>query len=82
MSCICVTSVCFIFTISSPLFSPVDSETDVVPVIDYVPDDPASFSAELPGKQNPLDHFYIAYSFFPMLALEFATVVDCSYSDA
>jgi hypothetical protein len=32
-------------------------------------DDP-SFSAELPGKQNPLDHFYTAYSFPLLLALE------------
>ena len=33
-----------------PLFSLVDSETDAAPVIDYVDDDPSSFSAELPGK--------------------------------
>ena len=33
----------FIFTVSSPLFSPVDPETDVVvPVMDYVDDDPPS----------------------------------------
>ena len=82
MSCICVTSVCFKFTISSPLFSLVDSETDAAPVIDYVTDDPSSFSVKLPGKQTPLDHSNIAYSFSPMLALDFATVFDCFYSDA
>ena len=32
------------------LFSPVDPETDAAPVIDYVSDDPSSFTAELPGK--------------------------------
>ena len=36
-----------------PLFSPVDPETDVAPVIDYVDDDTSSFSTELPGKQTP-----------------------------
>jgi hypothetical protein len=57
-----------------PLFSPVDPETAVDPEYDYVVDDP-SFSAKLPGKQNPLDHSYIAHSFSFMLALDFATVV-------
>jgi hypothetical protein len=51
-------------------------------VIDYVTDDPPSFSAELPGKQNLLDHSDITHSFSLMLALDFATVFDCSYSDA
>ena len=44
-----------------PLFSPVDPETDAAPVIDYVDDDPSSFSAELPGKP-PFDHPDIAHS--------------------
>jgi hypothetical protein len=56
-----------------PLFSPVDSETDAAPEIDFIADDPSSLSAEQPGKQNPLDHSYITYSFSPVLALEFAT---------
>ena len=36
----------------------------VTPVIDYVIDDTSSFSAELPGKQTPLEHSDIAH-FFP-----------------
>ena len=76
--CICVLYIYCFF----PLFSPVDPETDAAPVIDYITDDPASFSAELPGKQNLLGHSYITHSFFPVLALDFATVIDCSYFDA
>jgi hypothetical protein len=37
-------------------------------VIDYIVEDSFS-SAEQPGKQNPLDHPYITYSFSLMLAL-------------
>ena len=33
-----------------PLFSPVDPETDASPVIDYITNDPSSFSGELSGK--------------------------------
>ena len=47
----------------------------------YSVDDP-SFAIELPGKQNPLDHSYIAYSFSLLLALEFAAAIVLSYSDA
>jgi hypothetical protein len=50
-------------------------------VAGYTPDDQA-FTAELPGKQPPLTHAYITYSLFPLLALEFATVIVLSYSDA
>ena len=52
-----------------PLFSPVDPETDAAPVIDYVDDDDdtSSFSAELPGKQTPLEHSDITH-YFPSLA--------------
>jgi hypothetical protein len=64
-----------------PLFSPVNPETDASAKYDYAPDD-QTLSAELPGKQNPLDHSNITYSFSPMLALEFAIVIACSYSDA
>jgi hypothetical protein len=64
-----------------PFFSPVDPEADVAPEFDY-PSDVEPLSAELPGKQNPLDHSYIAHSFSLVLALDFATVFDSSYSDA
>ena len=64
-----------------PLFSLVDSETDAASEYDYVTD-AQPLSAELPGKENPLDHSYTAHSFSPMLALDFATIIDCSYSDA
>ena len=47
------------------LFSPVDPETAVdALVIHYVDEDTSSFSAELPGKQTPLEHSNIAH-FFP-----------------
>jgi hypothetical protein len=40
-----------------PLFSPVDLATAAgAPVIDDLVDDPPPLSAELLGKQNPLDH--------------------------
>ena len=45
-----------------PLYSPVDPEADDALVIDYVDDDTSSFSAELLGKQTPLDHSDIAHS--------------------
>jgi hypothetical protein len=64
-----------------PLLSPVDSETADDPVIVRYVEDPC-LSAELPGKQSPLEHAYITYSFSLLLALEFATVIVCSYSGA
>ena len=64
----------FIIIVSSPSSSPVDPETVVdATVIDYTDDDPSL--AEQPGKQNPLDHSYIAHSFSLVLALDFAPVV-------
>jgi hypothetical protein len=69
-----------IYCFFSP-FYPIDSETDAAAVIDYVPDDP-TFAAEQPGKQTPLTHAYITYSFSLLLALEFATAFVLSYSDA
>ena len=54
---------------------PIDPETTVDPVIDYFTVEGLYLSVELPSKQNPLDHSYIARSFSLMLALEFATVV-------
>ena len=67
-------SVCFIFTTSSPSSSLVDPKTDAAPEYDYVDDD-QPLAAEVLGKQNPLDHSYIAHSFSLVLALDFATVI-------
>ena len=65
-----------------PLFSSVDPETNAdAPVIDYVTDDPSSLSAELPGKPPLWSSGYRPFHSL-MLALDFATVIDCSYSDA
>ena len=64
-----------------PLFSPVDPETDVAPVINYVDDDPSSLLAELPGKPPLCSSRYFPFHSL-MFALEFATVIDFSYSDA
>jgi hypothetical protein len=55
---------------------------DAAPVYGYVTDDLPPYSAELPGKQNPLDHSDITHSFSLMLALDSATVIVCSYFDA
>ena len=46
----------------SPLFLPVDLETDTAAGYDYVVDD-QPFAAEQQGKQTPLEHSDIAYSF-------------------
>ena len=87
MSCICVTFVCLIFTGSSPSSLSVEPgadvvpETDAAPVTGYTVDD-QPFSAKQRGKQNPLEHTDITHSFSLMLALDFATVIVCSYSDA
>ena len=70
----CVASVGCEFICFFPIFSPVDPETDAAPEYDYTPD-VQRLSAELPGKQNPLDHSYIAHSFSLVLALDFATTV-------
>jgi hypothetical protein len=54
-------------SVSSPSSLSVEPDTDVAPetddtpVIGYTPDDP-SLAAELPGRQPPLEHAYIAYS--------------------
>ena len=53
-----------------PLLLLIDTETaDDAPEYDYFVDDQTP-SVELPGKQNPLDHPDIAYSFPLLLALE------------
>ena len=62
-----------------PLFSPVDPETDAAPVIDYVDNDPSL--PEQPGKPLLLSSRYRPFHSL-MLALYFATVIVCSYSDA
>ena len=64
-----------------PLFSPVDPEAVDVTVIDYVTDNPSSLSAELPGKPPLWSSQYRPFHYL-MLALDFVTVIDCSYSDA
>ena len=58
---------------------PVDLETDAAPVIDYVDDDP--FLSEQPGKPPLWSSRYRPFLSL-MLALDFATVIVCSYSDA
>ena len=58
-----------------PLFSLVDPETDASPVIDYVDDDTSSFSAELPGKQTPLEHSDIAHFFLSHGCIRTATAL-------
>ena len=63
-----------------PLFSLVDPETDVAPVIDYVDDDPSL--PEQPGKQTPLSIPISPISFPLMLALELLLLSVWSYSDA
>ena len=47
---------------------------------DDTTDDP-SFAAELPGKQPPLTHAYIAYSLSLLLALEIAAATAYPTSD-
>ena len=58
-----------LFIVSSPSSYPVDPKADAALETDYTVDDP-SFVAELPGKQPPLTHAYITYSFSLLLALE------------
>ena len=61
--------VCIVFTVSSPLFSPVDYETDTAAAqFDYGVDDP-SYLPEQPGKPPPLITRY-RLLFSILLALE------------
>jgi hypothetical protein len=77
-----VAFVCLLFIVSSPPSSSIDPETTVdTPVIDYIDDDP-SFSPEQQGKQTPLIILISPIPFSLMLALDFFTVLDCTYSDA
>ena len=79
-STLCFVMLCLLYIYCFfPLFSPVDPETDAAPVIDYVDDDPSL--PEQPGKP-PFDHPDVALFLSLMLALDFATVIVCSYSDA
>jgi hypothetical protein len=66
---------------------PIDPETAAdAAEYDYAPDEQPSddqpLSAELPGKQNPLDHSDITYSFSLLLALENCYCFALSYSNA
>jgi hypothetical protein len=82
MSCILVAFVAVYLLFLPPPSLPLDPKTDDdATEYDYVIDDQTP-SAELPRKQNPLDHSYITHSFSPMLVLDFATIIDCSYSNA
>ena len=56
-----------------PLLLSVDPETAAAPEDYYTPDD-SYHPAELPGKQNPLDHSEITHSLSLILALDFAIV--------
>jgi hypothetical protein len=51
-------------------------------VDDYFTVEDPFLSAKQPGKQPPLMHAYITYSFSLLLALEIAAVIVLSYSDA
>jgi hypothetical protein len=76
MSCIPVAFVAVYLLFLPPPSLPLDPETtDDTVEYDYVVDDQTP-SAELPGKQPPLTHAYITYSFSLLLALEFATAFD------
>jgi hypothetical protein len=57
---------CRVFICFLPLFSSIDPETDDDPMIVYLVEDPL-MTAKQPGKQPPLEHAYIAYSFSPCL---------------
>ena len=75
MSCISVAFVAMYLLFLPPLSLPIDPETaDDTAEYDYVVDDQTP-SAELPGKQNPLDHPDIAYSFSLLLALELLLLI-------
>ena len=78
MSCFMMLCLLYIYCFF-PLFSPVDPETDAAPVIDYVIDDPSL--PEQPGKPPLWSSRYRPFHSL-MLALDFATVIVCSYSDA
>jgi len=51
-------------------------------VIDCFTVEDPSFAAKQPGKQNPLEHAYITYSFSLLLALEIAAIMFYPISDA
>ena len=70
MSCIPVALFAVYLLFLPPPSLPIDPETaDDTAEYDYDVDDQTP-SAELPGKQNPLDHPDITYSFSLLLALE------------
>ena len=80
MSCIPVALFAMYLLFLPPPSLPIDAETAAdVAEYDYAPDkqpsDGQPLSAELPGKQPPLTHSYITYSFSLLLALEIAIVL-------
>ena len=80
MSCIVIASVLYMYCFF-PLFSPVDPETDGAAGYDYTADDqslPQSSKASNPPLSIPI----LPISFPLILALDFATVLASSYSDA
>ena len=77
---LCFVMLCLLYIYCfSPLFSLVDPETEAAPVIDYVDDDPSL--PEQPGKPPLWSSRYRPFHSL-MHALDFATVIDCSYSNA
>ena len=62
-----------LFVFFFPFFPIVSETVDDALVIDCFTVEDPSFAAKQPGKQNPLEHAYITYSFSLLLALDFAT---------
>ena len=80
MSCIAVAFIAVNLLFLPPPSLPIDVETDAVAAeSDYTPDEQPTgdqpLSAELPGKQTPLTHAYITYSFSLLLALEIFAIL-------
>ena len=75
MPCICDCICCLYLLFLPPPSLQIDPETaDDPPEYNYVIDD-QPLSAELLGKQPPLTHAYITYSFSLLLALEIAAAL-------
>jgi hypothetical protein len=68
----CIVAVYLLFL--PPPLSLAPETADDAAEYDYVVDDQTP-SAELPGKQNPLEHSDITYSFSLLLALEISTAL-------
>ena len=87
MLCFVIALVAMYLSVSSPSSLSVEPGTDAIPetdtaaVIAYTPDD-QPFAAEQQGKQTPLSIPISPISLPLILALDFATVLVSSYSDA